>query len=94
MSQHQEQDTETVWVAKLYRSTQEKIYHTDEDCINLQRSNSIAAKDLGVLDDQMRECQLCANDAKNGRIEGKKECPYCNAMVGKLPSHLPTCDAT
>lgn len=86
------QTIETVYVAKLYRSSHENIYHTNEDCINLQRSESISEKPRNVLADKMRECKLCANESQPQGIQQNRECPYCGEMVGKLPPHLVNCD--
>lgn len=87
-----ETTTETVYVAKLYRSTHDGIYHTNEDCRNLQRSDNIAAKTRNVLSDDMQECKLCINDEQPQGLETNKVCPFCGETVGKLPPHLVKCD--
>jgi len=88
------QQIETVYVAKLYRSSHEKIYHTNKECRNLQRSESITDKPKNVLDADMRECELCKNSEKRHGIQQDRECPYCGEKVGKLPPHLPKCPET
>ena len=87
-----ETTTETVYVAKLYRSTHEGIYHTNEDCRSLQRSDSIAAKPRNVLSNDMQECKLCKNESQPQGIQQDKDCPFCGKTVGKLPVHLPKCE--
>jgi len=40
----------------------ERVYHTDEDCRQLCRANTIYEKDLETLTN-FRECEICAGEA-------------------------------
>jgi len=88
----QQQKSQTVWVGKLWKRSTKGIYHTNKDCRQLQRSESISSKPLNVLREDMRECEICKLSEQSHGVQQDTDCPYCGETVGKLPNHLPKCD--
>jgi len=81
-----------VFVAKLHMGTHEHIYHTERDCPQLNRSDTIRQKEKSVLSSDMRECEVCKESDQRHGTQHSKVCPFCKTKVGKLPPHLIKCE--
>jgi len=84
--------TETVWVCKMHKRSTHHVYHTREDCRQLQRSDASKPKQLNMLPDNFSQCEICKQSVEGYGQQQDRDCPYCGETVGKLPDHLLKCD--
>ena len=82
----------TKWISyRALRTGDGAAYHTSAECHHV-RENHFTVPDDHTRLTNMTECEHCATGAK-GSPDPEQECPYCGAVVGQLPMHLP-CEAT
>jgi len=69
------------------------VYHTNEDCIALDQSNTTRTEDLNHFE-HLPKCQVCANGGMPGSQQDyeEKTCEDCGETYKKLPQHLRRCD--
>jgi len=83
-------DQRRVWTVANYRDSTTRVYHTDRDCNRLSRASTVRHVRLSRLREDTTPCETCEGDEPNDPSKDHRaECPYCGAVVARLPSHLP-----
>lgn len=90
------ESTETVWTAtatdRSETAGEDKIYHTDQTCRNLQHAQSTVDHPRDALNNGWRICEACAGTASKSGRAVRMVCPNCGEETGNLPNHIRRCD--
>ncbi len=82
----------TVWTSTATNRSEtagdEKVYHTDKSCCNLQNADQTADHPLDALSNGWRECETCSGEAPQSGAGSERPCPFCGEEFVNLPSHL------
>lgn len=81
--------------AKITYRSNNKVYHTDDNCPHMNRSDQNFRPVDPKQYPEYRECQWCEGDkdvyGNRNKQQEVKECTKCGMEYKRLPAHLRSC---